>query len=104
MPGTGASDVLYDVGNLISDSRTGFDEPLFVLSLDQFKCYDRLHFPTLKAIQQHLWHPVLDHILADSDMFNRLLLLDEQPSAQWLHGEAFAGFLKVVLPLTFAVT
>ena len=63
MPGEGSADTLWRITSLISDAREGRSAPLHILSLDQAKCFDRLHLQTLRAMQTHFRLPVLDHVL-----------------------------------------
>ena len=86
----GCQDVLWEVLGDIEDARSGRCRPLFVLSLDQCKCFDRLHIDTLDYIQRHC-NLGLDPVLNLDRDLSRLLLVDGQPSSVWPQGGNLSG-------------
>ena len=80
MPGTACADVLWDVAAQLDDAKTGRSQPQFVLSLDQAKCFDRLHLDTLTAITRRLNLPGCNHALGNYGNLQRWLFIEGQPS------------------------
>ena len=90
MADVGVGDVLWDVTGDIDDARCGRRGPLFLLSLDQRKCFDRLFLESLESVCSHLGLG-LEPVLQNYRCLSRLLFVDGQPTEVWLQGSNQCG-------------
>ena len=93
VPSLGAADQLWTIQSLLDDARCGRRPPAFLLSLDQEKCFDRLHIDMLREIVVQLGLPGCEISLNIYACLSRLLFVDGQPSdvSTRLHGDGTTG-------------
>jgi hypothetical protein len=89
--GVGCADVLWKVTEALNDALVGITDTRYVLSLDQEKCFDRLHLPMLQRVCHHLGLDSCCNVLTLYAGINRLLFVDSQPTTVWLAGNNTTG-------------
>ena len=83
--------MLWEVEGLLGDSRANQADPLYVLSMDLAKCFDRLDLHTLNSICEKLQLSNVLVALKNYASLSRLFFLDGQPSDVWLQGSGITG-------------
>ena len=80
MPHRSAAAASQRVVLAIDRARSGLSDPIFILTLDQSKCFDRISLETLEAIVNHLQAPQLRATLKVYKKLSRVIFLDGEPS------------------------
>ena len=91
MSNTSCPDVLWEVFDLLGDSRHGSRPPAFVLSMDLAKCFDHLDLDVLRSVCEKLSLPSCLVALSNYAPLTRLLFVDNEPSDVWLEGKCITG-------------
>ena len=91
MKNRSASTATNQATDLIDAAAMGIDPTLFLLSLDQAKCFDRLHLKTLSSIVECLGVPALKTALQVYSTLGRHMYLHGQPTQYYLHGDGVTG-------------